>query len=158
MKEHNVFEWTDLRFVEDTPDKMARHVISKRGMARSERKVYIERIHDADTYLARGSGYKGVVEMLKVDVLGDNDTYRVSVFPDGVDVMCFGLADVDSQVEGHYDRPDDLPRWVQERLAVLSMIPPTPPTPFVDGVGRRISVHVYWVCAPVAQTDASTSA
>jgi hypothetical protein len=157
MKEHFMFGWADLRFVEDTPDTMTRHVISKRGMARSERKVYIERIHDADLYLSRGPG-QGVLGMLGGNAIGDNDTYRVSVFPDGIDVMCFGLADVDPQVEGHYDRPDDLPRWVQERLAVLSMIPPTPPTPFVDGVGRRISVHVYWVCAPVAQTDASTSA
>lgn len=152
------YGWTDIRgyFVESTPDKLVRRVLEKRGnLVRSERKVYVERIHDADLHLARGGRS---VAMLTDHALGDNDTYRVSVFPDGVDVMSFGLESVDPQIEGHYDSIDLLPNWVKERLAVLSMIPPIPPTELVVGVGRRISAHVYWVCAPRAHADASTSA
>jgi hypothetical protein len=78
----------------------------------------------------------------------DDNVYRVGIFPDGVDVMCFGLASVDSCIEGHYDTSDDLPNWVKERLAVLMILDTTPPTGEVEGVGRRISSHVYWVYAP----------
>ena len=97
--------------------------------------------------------------MLMRDVssgINDDNTYRISIFPDGIDVVCFGLESVDSQLEGHYDGIDLLPNWVKERLAVLNMMPATPPTNTVDGVGRRISAHVYWVFAPVA-SDTSTS-
>ena len=81
------------------------------------------------------------------DVHSDN-IYRVSVFPDGIDVLCFGLASVDSDINGHYARTDDLPNWVKERLAVLMITSGIPPTQEVAGVGRRISSHVYWVYAP----------
>lgn len=97
----------------------------------------------------------GVTEM-KVP-MNDDNIYRVSVFPDGVDVVCFGLESVDSQLEGHYDDANALPDWVKERLAVLNMMPSTPPTNEVAGIGRRISGHVYWVFAPDT-TDASASA
>jgi len=43
---------------------------------------------------------------------------------------------------------DDLPMWVQRRLAVLSTFIATPPIPDVVGVGRRISENVYWVYFP----------
>lgn len=43
---------------------------------------------------------------------------------------------------------DDLPMWVQRRLAVLSTFLTTPPIPDVVGVGRRISENVYWVYFP----------
>ena len=78
----------------------------------------------------------------------DDNIYRVSVFPDGIDIICFGLSSIDSDINGHYDRSDDLPNWVKERLAVLMITNGTPPTQEVAGVGRRISSHVYWVYAP----------
>jgi hypothetical protein len=78
----------------------------------------------------------------------DDNIYRVSVFPDGIDIVCFGLSSIDSDINGHYDRTDDLPEWVKERLAVLMITSGTPPTQEVAGVGRRISSHVYWVYAP----------
>lgn len=78
----------------------------------------------------------------------DDTIYRVSIFPDRVDVLCLGVEKVDSQIDGHYDRPDLLPDWVQERLAILMMMDATPPTTEVEGVGRRISTHVYWVYSP----------
>ena len=78
----------------------------------------------------------------------DDNIYRVSVFPDGIDILCFGLSSIDSDINGHYDRSDDLPNWVKERLAVLMITNGIPPTQEVAGVGRRISSHVYWVYAP----------
>ncbi len=78
----------------------------------------------------------------------DDTIYRISIYPDGVDVLCLGVEKVDSMIDGHYDRPDLLPDWVQERLAILMMMDATPPTTEVGGVGRRISAHVYWVYSP----------
>jgi len=83
-----------------------------------------------------------------VHMVSDDKVYRVSVVPDGVLVICFGLESIDSGLDGHYDCVDALPNWVQERLAVLMITPSTPPTYEVEGVGRRISSHVYWVFAP----------
>ena len=78
----------------------------------------------------------------------DDNIYRVSVCPDGVDVVCFGMG-VDTIHDGHYINADVLPKWVQERLAVLMMMSYTPPTEEVEGVGRRISRDVYWVYKPM---------
>lgn len=134
----------------EPPDKAARKVILS-GLKWPERPMAIKHMQRKDSYIASG----GLLHMHDVtDPMHDDNTYRISVFPDGVDVVCFGLESVDSILEGHYDRIDDLPDWVKERLAVLNMMPPTPPTNSVDGVGRRISAHVYWVFAPSASTSA----
>lgn len=77
----------------------------------------------------------------------DDCIYRVSICPDGVDIVCFGMG-VDTVHDGHYINADVLPKWVQERLAVLMMMSYAPPTEEVEGVGRRISRDVYWVYKP----------
>lgn len=78
----------------------------------------------------------------------DDNIYRVSIYPNGVSVVCFGLARVDSRCEGFYNSVDDLPKWVQERLAVLMITSTETPTAEVEGVGRRISSSTFWVYAP----------
>lgn len=73
-------------------------------------------------------------------------TYRVSLTENGgIEVVCFDLENIDSELEGYYDGVSDLPEWVQERIAVLSVCNPDPPTPVVEGVGRRISDGIFWI-------------
>ena len=73
-------------------------------------------------------------------------TYRVSLnSKGGVEVVCFDLENIDSELEGYYDAIADLPIWVQERVAVLAVCNPEPPTHIVEGIGRRISENIYWV-------------
>lgn len=73
-------------------------------------------------------------------------TYRISVNQKGgVETVCFDLENIDSELEGYYDAISDLPVWVQERVAVLAVCNPEPPTHVVEGVGRRISENVYWI-------------
>jgi hypothetical protein len=121
------------------PDALVRRVlkgeVSSEGRGRMKYQVL-----QHDTYISQ-TGW------LRMEIHDDN-IYRIGIFPDGVDVMCFGLANVDSHIDGHYDLSDDLPNWVKERLAVLMITSGTPPTQEVVGVGRRISNHVYWVYAP----------
>ena len=137
----------------EPPDKTARKVILS-GKQWDERTSALKHVQRKDMYIAT-AGHLYMQEMNRVP--HDDNIYRVSVFPDGVDIVCFGLESVDSCLEGHYDDANHLPNWVKERLAVLNMIPATPPTNEVEGVGRRISGHVYWVFAPDT-TDASSSA
>lgn len=75
--------------------------------------------------------------------------YRIHIEHDNaVDVTCIGLESIDSGLEGTYDSLDTLPEWVQERIAVLSMLSATPPTQDIPTVGRRITNRTYWVYKP----------
>jgi len=75
--------------------------------------------------------------------------YRVSIEGEYVRVMSFctkdDITEVDESIEGTYDDLDSLPKWMQERIALLSMLSYKPPTVTVEGVGRRISKDTYWV-------------
>ena len=63
-----------------------------------------------------------------------------------VSVDCFEEVNcVDKTILGYYGSPDDLPDWVQNKLAVLMTVDSTPPTQPVEGVGQRISRNVFWV-------------
>ena len=77
----------------------------------------------------------------------DDKIYRVTINSGGVNIVCLGMDMLDPQAEGDYDSVDDLPKWVQDRLAVLMITPLTPPTKEVDGIGRRIGANIYWVYA-----------
>jgi hypothetical protein len=77
----------------------------------------------------------------------DDKLYRVVIDGSKVLVLCFGMDLLDPQAEGEYDSVDDLPKWVQDRLAVLMLMDFTPPTVDVAGVGRRIEENVYWIYA-----------
>lgn len=81
----------------------------------------------------------------------DKDTiFRVCVDPltQRVEVTHFGIECVDLADIGTYANPSDLPMWMQERLAVLSMMPSKPPTEAVAGVGQRINAVTYWLSKP----------
>jgi len=77
----------------------------------------------------------------------DDNIYRVHIVADTgyVKVSCIGLESVDAIVDGTYAGTHKLPDWMQEKLAVLSMMSSKPPTELVDGVGRRINSDTYWV-------------
>jgi hypothetical protein len=78
----------------------------------------------------------------------DHNIYRIHIVGPVVSVLCLGMERVDSCLQGEYSSLDELPQWVQERIAILSMLTATPPTEEVHGVGRRISEHTYWVYRP----------
>jgi len=127
----------------EPPDKTVRKIINGE-IAPEDQYVAIRTVMQYDIQHASAGRLPEMV-MSKVH---DDNIYRVSVFPDGIDILCFGLSSIDSDINGHYDRSDDLPNWVKERLAVLMITNGIPPTQEVAGVGRRISSHVYWVYAP----------
>lgn len=78
---------------------------------------------------------------------GMENVYRVYINPDtkSVEVVCLGMDSVDSEAEGIYHDTSHLPAWVQEKLAVLSMMKVSPPQTKVEGVGMRVDEHVFWI-------------
>jgi hypothetical protein len=90
--------------------------------------------------------------------VADDNIYRILIVPDrAVETLCFGVSRVDCALARCYDCVDDLPNWVKERLAVLLLLDGTKPNLEVEGVGRRIGLFVFWVYAPDAMADTSTS-
>jgi len=132
----------------EPPDKTVRKLLGGEILP-DDRVGAIRAVYVRDLNHASGGGYTVRALMsISQDAVQDDKIYRVSIFPDGVDILCFGLSSIDSDISGHYDDTDDLPEWVKERLAVLMITSGIPPTGEVVGVGRRISSHVYWVYAP----------
>jgi hypothetical protein len=74
-----------------------------------------------------------------------DNTYRVDITTKGVDVVSFGMCALALPLEGHYDTVDDLPQWMQDKLAVLVILHPPPPVTEIPGVGRRMGDNLYWV-------------
>jgi hypothetical protein len=80
----------------------------------------------------------------------DDKLYRVQVHSDtnNIEVSCIGIDRVDAEAEGMYCSANELPLWLQERLAVLMMTDWRPVTEIVEDVGRRIDETTYWVVKP----------
>lgn len=64
--------------------------------------------------------------------------------PDFVQLMYIGFPDKPNS-EVRKMHPDELPPWVQGRIAALNVLGEDFPTVWVDGVGRRISRETYYV-------------
>lgn len=73
--------------------------------------------------------------------------YRVCIDPltGKVEVICIGIDHEDPDTEGVYADTSALPSWVQDRLAVLSIMSSKAPTQLVEGVGQRIDNNTFWV-------------
>ena len=91
-----------------------------------------------------------VANVIAESGVSDDNIYRICI-PYGTrvaEVMCIGLNSVDNEFEGVYDDVNELPLWMQESIAVLSMLPIDKPNQQVAGVGRRIAENIYWVYKP----------
>jgi len=75
-------------------------------------------------------------------VSDDEEIWRVVVNELGVKALYIGLG---SRAPIEVQTVSELPRWMQERVAVLSMLTESPPTKPIEGVGRRITDTVYWI-------------
>ena len=77
----------------------------------------------------------------------DDKLYRVCLDPNTntIKVLCIGMDSVDSGVDGVYASSDDLPEWLQKRLAVLMVTDWRPVTVGGEGIGRRIDENTYWI-------------
>lgn len=78
-------------------------------------------------------------------------TYRVQIQGDSkVTVSSWGLA---KDVEDTYDSVDDLPTWMQQKIAVLMIFNPEEVNEEIAGVGRRISKGTFWLYPDEGEDD-----
>ena len=78
-------------------------------------------------------------------LMDDDKIYRLELGTDKVVVSCYGIDSIDSVLNPFYESVDDLPDWVQRKLAVLSLFDPTRVNNDVEKVGRRINKNVFWI-------------
>ena len=75
----------------------------------------------------------------------DYTLYQVKIDPDTkrVHVSCLGMYCVDSELKEWYECIDDLPKWVQEKLAVLMMLEPE--LDYKSDIGYRASDSEFYI-------------
>ena len=62
-----------------------------------------------------------------------------------VRLVSFSIGMVEPKPEVLYSSIDELPRWMQQKLALLTMTSMNKPIQEVSGVGRRIEENIFWV-------------
>lgn len=78
-------------------------------------------------------------------------TYRVQVKGDGrVNVYSWGLA---KDVEDTYHSVDELPAWMQHKIATLMIFDPEKVNSEIKGLGRRISKGTFWLYPDEGEDD-----
>ena len=82
-----------------------------------------------------------------VEMMKEHPTYRIKIYEDSsVETTCYDLLDnFNPELDNHYEHLDDLPEWVQNKLAVLMLLDHRVTNEEVRDVGRRISEDIYWV-------------
>ena len=96
------------------------------------------------TVLGQGSA---VSAAMTIAAPGAETVYRVLLKGEGANVVCIDMP-VDYLSEAicrEYDRFEQAPQWLQDRVLALRMLTEKPPTSWVEGLGRRISKDVFWV-------------
>lgn len=117
-------------------------------MSRQERKVFT-----AMSDLTRQEGVNVNVAKIacKMYATMSTRTYRVSVEPSGrVNITTWGLA---QDIDRGYDSVDELPEWMQRKIAVLMIFDPEKPMEEIKGIGRRISRGTFWVFPDEGEDD-----
>jgi hypothetical protein len=121
--------------------------------ARRERDLYISLFCDLGRCLFTDSKGEKLIsapeeELLRyVEMMKAHPTYRIKIHDDSsVETTCYDLLDNFSpELDNHYEHLDDLPEWVQNKLAVLMLLDHKVKNEEVKDVGRRISEDIYWV-------------
>ena len=82
-----------------------------------------------------------------IDMMKTNPVYRIRIHEDSsVETTCYDMLDnFKPELDNHYGHIDDLPSWVQDKLAVLMLLDHKVRNEEVKDVGRRISEDVFWV-------------
>lgn len=73
--------------------------------------------------------------------------YRICINDDTtVNVNCYDmLENFAPELDSYYSSTDDLPRWAQDKLAVLFLLDHKVINKEVEGVGKRINEHTFWL-------------
>jgi hypothetical protein len=121
--------------------------------AKRERELYISIFCDLGrAKFTDGNGQKLISapeeELLRyIEMMKQNPVYRVRIHEDSsVETTCYDMLDnFKPELDNHYNHLDELPNWVQDKLAVLMLLDHKVTNDEIENVGRRISEDIYWV-------------
>ena len=76
---------------------------------------------------------------------GHDRVHRVHVDPDTgkVHVTCIGMDCVDDELQSDYNSINDMPEWVQRKIAILMLCDAD--SNVIDTIGRRASAEKFWI-------------
>ena len=127
--------------------------------ARREQELYISIFCDLsytfmDRVKQRASAPEEVI-FAYIEKAKKEPIYRISLNSDGsVQTTCYEMLDAFSpELKSFYSSVDEMPKWVQDRIAVLMLLDPSKLNQEVENVGRRISDDIFWVFKGEADGD-----
>lgn len=118
-----------------------------------ERYMYLLDVFDEDVLLYSPNSYWTLPDE-EYELPKDKYIYRVEFINGMARVTHFEVATGCPDLPANYDNIDDLPMWIQKRVAVLSGMSYETPTKYLENVGRRIAENIYWVFYNEEQDDA----
>jgi hypothetical protein len=118
-----------------------------------ERDMYIHIFYDlAFSNYKDANGRREVsapeAEILRyIEMMKEEPIYRIEIKKDNtVETTCYEMLDAfDPQLKKWYESIDELPKWVQDKIAVLMLLDHTQTNKEIKNIGRRINNDVYWV-------------
>ena len=128
-KEHRVFQYDKSKLELDVMAIF--DVVDERGL---------RRMYSIDDVLTT---HRDVMAMME-----ERPIYRLSIHDrtGKVDIHCYDLLEnFAPELDKEYNSINDLPKWAQEKLAVLMVLDPSIINNDIEDVGRRISRNVYWL-------------
>ena len=127
--------------------------------ARREQELYISIFCDLsytfmDRVKQRASAPEKVI-FAYIEKAKKEPIYRIKLNLDGsVQTTCYEMLDAFSpELKSFYSSVDEMPKWVQDRIAVLMLLDPDKLNQEVENVGRRISDDIFWVFKGEADGD-----
>lgn len=136
-KEHRVFQWDKSQLEHDV---MAIYdVLDERGLRRP---------YSINDVIVK---HQEVMRMME-----ERPIYRVSIHDRTGKITTHYydlLENFAPELKKEYNSVNDLPKWAQERLAVLMVLDPTIINNDIENVGRRISRNVYWLYKEIENGD-----
>jgi hypothetical protein len=77
-----------------------------------------------------------------------DDVIRVEFRPERpwqIEVTAFGIDPSYFGLDQWYRTDDNMPKWIQDKLIKLQIMLPPPPPHDIEGIGKRLGTHVFWV-------------
>lgn len=129
--------------------------------AQREKNVYINLFCDLSRCNFKDANGRRQISAPEAEILAyierskKEPIYRLVINDDGsVNTSCYEMLDAFApELKNSYETVDELPKWVQDRIAVLMLLDHTKQNEEVENVGRRISKDIFWVFKGEADGD-----
>lgn len=127
--------------------------------ARRERELYIAFFYElSHVYMDRAKQEISAPEhviLAYIERAKKEPIYRICLNSDGsVQTTCYEMLDAFApELKSFYSSVDEMPKWVQDRIAVLMLLDPDKQNQEVENVGRRINKDIFWVFKGEADGD-----